>query len=286
VSNPLPRVCQAAQESGIETYGFCSASLDGYRLLWKLLTGQNVPYPYAAPREAWDMTLAGVNHFCWVLALRERGNGRDLLPLVRERLARGETTGNPLVEGLARETGWFLVPHDGHVHDFLPPSPHTRSLDHMSHGAADERSARLELLQRVANGEASWAPLLEHEAWEKPLDLVAALCGGSEAHLHSLNVPNHNIIAGLPPQVFVEVAAHVDKNGIHPQPATLPSQPLELCRRTAEVTDTIVRAAKRRSLTHLRKAIELDPTIIDKAAGWRAMQDCLKVHADVLPEWK
>ena len=285
VSNPLPRVCQAAQESGVETYGFCSASLDGYRLLWKLLTGENVPYPFTAPREAWEMTLAGVNHFCWVLALRERQSGRDLLPEVRERLARGETTGNPLVEGLAHETGWFLVPHDGHVHDFLPPSPHTKSLDHMSHGAADERSARLDLLHRVATGEASWAPLLEHEAWEKPFDFIAALCGGREAQLHSLNVPNNNVIAGLPPQVFVEVAARVDSSGIHPQPATLPQKPLELCQRTAAVTDTIVRAAKERSLTHLRKAVELDPTIEDKDAGMSAMLYCLGTHADMLPEW-
>ncbi len=285
VSNPLPRVCQAAAESGVETYGFCSASLTGYSLLWRLLTGKRVDYPYTAPREAWLATMAGLNHFCWVVELRERATGRDLLPEVQERLARGEGTDNPLCEGISRETGGFLVPHDGHVHDFLPPSGHTHSLAEMSHGGALERSARLELLRRVAAGEADWTPLLEHEAWEKPVALIAALCGGEVAELHSLNVLNNDVIANLPPQVFVEVPATVDKDGIHPRPCVLPPLAEDLCHRTAAVTDAIVRAGHTHSSMALREAVELDPTLVNKTAGWQALQACVNAHADLLPEF-
>jgi alpha-galactosidase/6-phospho-beta-glucosidase family protein len=282
VANPLPRVCQRAHELGVETYGFCSASLEAYRLLWKLLEGEDVHYPFNAPREKFALKLAGLNHFCWLLELREKSGGRDLLPEVREGLACGSTIGNPLVESIARETGWLLVPHDGHVHDFLPPSGLTQSLRETSHGTNQERTARLQLMAQIGAGQTSWAPLLEHEAWEKPLDLIAAWCGGTPAQLHSLNVPNNGVIHGLPPQVFVETSARVDADGVHPQSATLPPAPLKYCQHTAQVTDTIVRAARERSKTALQEAVELDPTIVDKSAGWQALQACVTAHNDLL----
>ena len=105
VSNPLPRVAQAASENGIQTAGFCAVSLSSYGTLWRLLTGEHLAYPWEAARAKWRVTSAGLNHFAWVVGLEDRASGEDLLPLVRERLATGGTTGQARADALARETG-------------------------------------------------------------------------------------------------------------------------------------------------------------------------------------
>jgi alpha-galactosidase/6-phospho-beta-glucosidase family protein len=51
------------------------------------------------------------------------------------------------------------------------------------------------------------------------------------------------------------------------------------------VTDTIVRAALKRSRGLVREAAERDPTITDKAKGVAALDECLAAHADVLPAY-
>ena len=66
---------------------------------------------------------------------------------------------------------------------------------------------------------------------------------------------------------------------------TLPAPVAALCQRTALVTDTIVRAARERSLALLHAAVELDPTILDKRAGCTAVDACVHAHADLLPAY-
>jgi alpha-galactosidase/6-phospho-beta-glucosidase family protein len=48
----------------------------------------------------------------------------------------------------------------------------------------------------------------------------------------------------------------------------------------------IVRAYREGSLKLARRAVELDPTILDKQAGMEALGECLRAHADVLPRFK
>jgi alpha-galactosidase/6-phospho-beta-glucosidase family protein len=109
---------------------------------------------------------------------------------------------------------------------------------------------------------------------------------GREKHLSALNLSNAGgQIPNLPRQVFVETPVIIDANGPRPQPVTLPTEVLPYCTRTAAVTDMIVRAALERSRKKLREALELDPTVTDKKAGWQALEACLTAHADLLPRF-
>lgn len=68
-----------------------------------------------------------------------------------------------------------------------------------------------------------------------------------------------------------------------PQTVVLPEAVVPLCQRTALVTDIIVQAALQRSRAFVHRAVELDPTVLDTAAGIRAIDACLDVHADLIP---
>jgi alpha-galactosidase len=283
ISNPLPRVCQAAYQRGIKTVGFCSVALASYTMARLILGKPEEHYPFAQGRSEWSITTAGLNHFTWLLALRNRETGEDLTARLLERVEQGASSGNPVSEAWMRETGYMLVPNDHHTRDFLRPSATTESMEIPSHGTLEERQERLNLLADVGRGDQPIDLLLAHVPWERPFDLIGALAFGRLAEFHSLNLINEGQISTLPRGVFVETPCRAKAGQIQPQPVVLPPTVRALCARTALVTDTIVQAWENRSRAILHQAIELDPTVIDKAAGISAIDACLEAHADLVP---
>ncbi len=285
-ANPLPRVTQAAQENGIRTAGFCAVAITAYGMLWGILNGEYIGYPYAEARSLWDVTSGGLNHFAWVTEFQDRETGEDLLPALRARLAENDVHGgNPRAEQLGRETGYLLVPGDDHTRDFLPPvGPPPADVHSVWHGNPEERRRRLELLHAVGIGERDWDELLINAAWEKPIAFIDALTGGSPVSFLSLNLVNdQKQIPNLPSHIMVETPCQVSAEGVQPQTVPLPDSVLPMTEHTAKVTDTIVRAARERSRALVHEAVQLDPTILDKAKGIAAIDACLEAHADILP---
>ena len=286
VANPLPRVAQAAHENGVKTAGFCVASVSTYAMLWDIFYGQWLDYPFTDARQQWQITTAGLNHFCWLLEFRERATGADLLPVLRERLSTDNVSrANPRAQQCLRETGYLLVPGDDHTRDFLTPTgPSIGTAESPWHGNPQQRRQRLDLLHLVGEGTRPWDEILWGEAWEKPLQFIDALTGGPAVHFHAMNLVNgKHQISNLPTHVFVETPCRVSSGNVEPQTVRLPESVLTPCERTAGVTDVIVRAARERCRSLAHEAVHLDPTILDKFAGVRAIDACLTAHADLLP---
>jgi alpha-galactosidase/6-phospho-beta-glucosidase family protein len=283
VSNPLPRVCQAAQENGITTIGFCSMALYAHSTVWQLWGGAPLQYPFSAAHDRWDLVTAGCNHFAWVVNLTERATGHDALAEIPQRIAAGSTCGEPRIDKIASETGYMLSANDEHVSDFLPPDASFHHSSEIFHGDTLERKERLELLRSVGAGETHWDKLPLRQSWERPGDLIAARLKAEPTYFPALNLPNHGQMPDLPQDVFVETPCLVSSSGIQPLEIHLPPSVQPMTQLTVQVTQAIVRAA-----TDLRKetvyhAIDLDPTIADKASARQAIDACLVAQADLLP---
>lgn len=283
VSNPLPRVCQAATALGIATAGFCSQSLFAYDMVSRLLDGESSSYPFANARERYALTLGGINHLSWVTSIRDCRDGRERRPDVVAAVRAGRTSGQPRVESLLLETGYLVSSGDQHSMDFLPPDPRVRSIEESSHGSSDERRARLDELREIAAGTRPWQALLGHPSWEKPIAVIDAMTGGPEAAVHAVNLPNAGQIEALRRGAIVETAARATSRGIVPVETSLPESVVSYLRSATAVTDAIVAAALGRSRRWLHEAIDLDPSIVDKLAARRAIEECLQAHADLLP---
>ena len=278
-ANPLPRVCQAAHECGIQTAGFCNQSESGYGLIWQAFHGQPEEYPWPQATGRYRAVMGGVNHLTWLVRLEERLTGReitaDFLGRAKDLLA-GTRTGE-----LLAATGAWPTAGDAHMQDFLPPHSSNQSLVETSHGSETERDRRLQAIEA-----SDWPVLLAHRSWEQPVKFIAALGRATATEFHSLNLVNTGQLPQLPTGVFVETPAVVTDRGPQPVLLTLPVRVAEYCRATAELTGVIVRAARERSRRQLRQAVELDPTITDKANGWQTLQACLQAHADILPRYE
>jgi alpha-galactosidase len=282
-ANPLPRVCQAAHHLGVHTAGFCSNSMGGHNLIGRVLHAWAEDYPWPQAVARYEAVMAGINHFTFALELRERASGRELLAEFIAR-ARQQNGFEPRTEELVQETGCWPANGDEHMRDFLPPNAASHSLELTSHGTAAEREARLAELQAAADGRGPWKPLLAHRAWEKPVDFAVALSGGRAATFHSLNLVNAGQLPELPAGVFVETPVVVDSQGVHPRRLRLPEAVVRLSRPQAEINDLIVRAALNGQVNLLDAALELDPTVLDKAAARRALTACREAHVDLLAD--
>jgi alpha-galactosidase/6-phospho-beta-glucosidase family protein len=230
--------------------------------------------------------LAGVNHFTWMLRLNDRRTGEDITGDFIGRLRASGALVHSQTGLLLDETGCWGPNGDGHMRDFLPPCRYTKALEATSHGTPEDRERRLTRLRDTAAGREPWGWLIEHRAWEKPIDFVAAVAFGRECDIHSLNLANTGQIPNLPRGVFVETPARATSRGLTPRELSLPESVAGYCRSAVEVTDMIVRAYREGSLKLARRAVELDPTILDKQAGMEALGECLRAHADVLPRFK
>ena len=63
---------------------------------------------------------AGLNHFTWMLDVREKKTGRDLYPLFSERWARYDPAFEPLTRRVYDAFGVFPIPGDEHLCEYLP----------------------------------------------------------------------------------------------------------------------------------------------------------------------
>jgi alpha-galactosidase len=285
VSNPLPRVCQAAQQEGVPTVGFCAAAILAYGFIWKMLHHETTAYPFQFPRSQLDVSMAGLNHLSFVLDLWDHDTGEDIYPLLKEAVAAGHTASQPLCAKLLQETGYFPAVGDARIRDFLEPTPDSTRRPAAGSPTDKERERRAKLLRAIADGKAPVDDLLHTRSWEKPIDLIASMAfNRPAAAFASLNLLNTWQLPQLPRDIYVETAATVDRTGVRAADEfTLPDSILPLLQRTAQLNDTIVRAARWSSQDLLAEAVEIDPTILDKTAGQRALNECLKAHADILP---
>jgi alpha-galactosidase len=289
VSNPLPRVMQAANQMGIRAVGFCSVAVVAYDMVSRLLFGEGDHFPYTKAKERITLTTAGLNHHAFVIELQDVNTGQDLLPALREAVCTlGRTIGQPRSERLLCESGYMLVPTDDHTRDFFAPVPGDLVPHHLEtwHGSPTQRASRIQALRDFATGTGPDTEIFSVIAWERPGDFIAALRFGRPVRFEGLNLPNTGQIPELPAGIYVETPVAVSaESGVIPIPCFLPGSTVPYCQRSAQVTNTIVQAALKHSRSLLDEAVELDPTIQDKAAGLRTLSALLTAHADVLPAY-
>jgi alpha-galactosidase len=283
-SNPLPRVCEAARLAGVRTAGFCANSMGGYRTIGRLLQGWDERYPWTKGVERYEAVMAGVNHLTFLLALRDRQTGQDVLAYFIAK-AQQDSQLEPVTRKLLRETGYLTTNNDDHIRDFLPPTEHTTSMEQGSHGDASEREHRLQLLHGAGDGTTPVSALLDHRAWEKPIDFIAAFTDGKPVRFHSLNLPNSGQIPNVRRGAYVETPATVSNGTITPDSLPMPGAVAKLTADTAELSQLMVQAATKRDRGMLRHVVDRDPTVVNKDPCWVAMQECLVAHEDLIGKW-
>ncbi len=313
-TNPMIRICDAVnRHSRIKAVGLCHQIFAGYVMagvalaqdlgivLPPGLTGVEADRSlYAAhdrvreqvvPRI--DIRAAGLNHFTWILSIRDRRTGEDLYPLFRERWARLSEKFEPLTRRVFDAFGLFPVPGDTHLCEYLPwvTDPATKPWEKYAiklynwEQAAAGRDLELKRLKSMADGKTAVDELLDTDS-EGALEMIANIAGaGSHYHL-AANLPNQGQISNLPLNSAVETPVQVDGAGVHPvHVGPLPEPIAELCRREIAVAQLCVDAAATGDRQKALQCLLLDPVVNDIEQAKQILDEYLLAYKEHLPQF-
>jgi alpha-galactosidase len=296
-TNPMSRLCMAVhRHTRVPFVGLCHQIGEGYTLVNRVL--EIVPRDAVHASLAWHelvaeverrvhITAAGLNHFTFILDIRDAATGEDLYPRLRERLAVMPMDFELMSRRMMDVFGLFCATGDGHAGEYVGFAAETMALTGYDF-AKYERQGR-EQWERVralaAQGTADLRTTVKRTG-ERAIPIVHAMRRDLNQHELSANIPNDGCIENLPDDAIVEVPAVVNALGVHGvHVGPLPKGLASLMRREVEIQELVVEAGVHGDRRAALQALLLDPHIHSYTQATHLLDDLLKAHAKYLPQF-
>ncbi len=311
-TNPMQRICASVHRyTNIKVIGLCHQLGAGYAMVGKTLASeleiivpQDFTSTHASPKysagmlstalvamEKVSIVAAGVNHFTWMLSLKNRHTGEDLYPLFRTRWESMPSDFEPLTRRIFNTFGLFPIPGDEHLCEYLPwvSDPDTKPWQKYDLELYEwlEQSENRDRQQAILENAASktedpdqFIPAYSEGA----LEVIVAMLTNQNLDWEAANLPNQGQISNLPQDAIVETPAKINADGAAGIPVgELPAGIAELIRREITIShltvDAVVKGDRRLAL----QALLLDPVIRDIETAKMILDDYLETYRDHLP---
>ena len=313
-TNPMIRICDAiARYSDIKIVGLCHQIFAGYGMIGVVLAdylGIEVPEgeisthadPQIWPRlwrvahqalEHVDVKAAGLNHFTWMLDLRDRRTGEDLYPLFAERWASFAPAFEPLTRRVYHAFGLFPVPGDEHLCEYLPwaSDPITKPWEKYEISLYDWdlmdqlRGVGHDDIAKMGDGRMTITHLRDADS-EGALEVIENVAGAGNHYHLAVNLPNQGHISNLPEGAIVEVPGLISGAGVQGiAVGPLPEPVAELLRREITTVRLCVDAAVLGDRQAALQCLLLDPVITDLDVAQQILDDYLETYREHLPQF-
>jgi alpha-galactosidase len=283
-TNPENRVCLALQRhTNVRFIGLCHSVAEAIDRCARVL---------GRPRTEIDVHAAGVNHFTWILAIRDARDGRDLLPDFLKRSTARDPGKAPLVRMLYERFGVYPAIDDDHVGEYLPWAAEivgTHGYDFEGHERRSRRDAQA--LAAWGTGEQSVERLLAEPSEEAKIDhssvqIMGDVIARRTQRRPSFILPNDGYLEGLPADSVIEVPGLVEAGVPRGIPVgVLPDHVRGLIAHELAIQDVAIEAALEGSRDLALRALLLDPVVTSARAAERYLDEVLRTHRDHLPRF-
>jgi alpha-galactosidase len=277
-TNPESRILMAIKHlTPLDAVGLCHGVLGTRREIASVLG-----------RDLGDLEIVtgGLNHFFWVLGIRDAKTGEDLYPLLRKR---GLESSPPLARKMLETFGYYTFPSDDHIGEYLsfaheycsllwPHGAERRAVPSNDSQAVDWRDEYISGAKPV-DGD------LVRPSGEVALDIISGIINDTNEWQPSVNVLNNGgYVENLPRDAVVEVPAVVNSEGINPQcVGPLPDPLAALCRIQVSIQLLLVEAYRQRSRKLLLQALLLDPVVDGAERAEEMMDHMLELQKEYIP---
>ena len=313
-TNPMIRICDAvARYSDIQVVGLCHQINIGYAMVGKTLADDldlqlaegfvntsaseaTIPPQTKMARQALnriEITAAGLNHFTWMLDVRDKLTGEDLYPRFAKRWSVLDPTFEPLTRDIYQIFELFPIPGDEHLCEYLPwlSDTVTKPWDYYDitlyewQAKAQRRESRRDVIARMGAGALAIDDLRNPDS-EGALEIIENIAGAGVHYHVAVNVPNQGYITNLPEGAIVEVPGLVSGAGVQGLGiGSLPEPIAELCRRELTVARLGVDAAVNGDRQAALQCLLLDPVIRDIKVARQILDDYLETYREHLPQF-
>jgi alpha-galactosidase len=306
LTNPLTRICSAINTATrLRFVGICHGIGIGYwivatamhrelglalpddpRFLWRDDMIEHFEYSQRISKERYSIRAAGINHFSWILSIRDRETGDEVLPLLRQRLAELPASFEPLTRRLADIFGLVPVQSDTHISEYVPFTSHPDSwakydIQLYDFSWAKERRQNHErAVKSMAEGVTPVDGILGADS-ERVEFVIDAITNNTHGYEEALNVPNRGYIENLPWGAVVEVPCLVDANGVSGiHVGRLPEPIAALCRTQLTIADLNVRAFLTGDRDLVYELLAIDPMVRDLDTAVRLADEYIELYGD------
>lgn len=249
-----------------------------------------------------DMRIAGVNHFTWML--KAEYDGENVMPVIAEeirKIAATEDTGgdrgakalynNRIAHKLYEIYGYIpvCVAHTkeyvrfwqgkGTLQEDIPPLSIWETEDRY-----DRHAAMWEQVDSFISGE---TPISTYKAIMGPdhaTDIIENMVGNLNKPFY-VNVPNNGAVTNMNDDAFLELLCDIDMNG--PKPRPVGEMPRGIRGMQEGILDThelTAEAIVKGDYALLRRAMLSDPLVTSIADADAILKELLQIERDILPE--
>jgi alpha-galactosidase len=272
LSNPESRIVLGlAKYTKIKALGLCHGI---YLARWFICQILGLP---ESDVELWG---AGLNHFQWILHMRERSTGRDLYPLLSAKEAVHDPNFTPLARRLFRTFGLWPTCSDDHTGEYLAYG--WEGGEH-GHDFVNDEKGRIQFKSEIDETIAGTRPIpadwLKPSWGERAVAVIAGIQHNQKRYIESGIVRNDGIIANLPRDCAVEVPIMADATGAHPiSLGPLPEGAAKLLGQQVLVQQLAVEAAIHGSKELALQALLVDPVINSSDAAVKLLDELWEIN--------
>lgn len=279
-TNPESRICLAVNKyTKIKCVGLCHQIIAGKRIIGKII---------GRDPEDLDVKACGLNHFTWVLDVRDKKTGEDLLPLFAEK----EKDYDPEYEKLSRymfhRFGLFPTSGDGHLGEYLPYAHEMMSTaGYDFDGEEKYRSQYVKYIEDLGNGTVPLDSRVLTPSGEKAFIIIKGITYNTNEVVESANIMNDGYISNLPHDAVVEVPIVVSGNGINGLGmGELPRGIAALCINQINVQHLVVDAGVTGNRDLVMQALLVDPNVPSARAAEGIYAELMEINKSYLPQFK
>lgn len=265
-SNPESRIILAlGRYSKVRSIGLCHGIFMAQHDIAKIL---------GIPKERVELKGAGLNHFQWMLEVKDRPTGADLYPLLREKEKAYDPTFMPVTRRLFRAFGKYPSCSDDHLGEYIP---YGWEGGEEGYDYDDDELGRVEtrlLVDSIISGKAPIPSQLFQPSGERGVAVISGILNDKKSQIESGVVYNRGAIPNLPDDLAVEVPVMLDAQGPHPiSLGPLPDGIAKLLLMQASCQQLSVEAAIRGSKELALQALLIDPVMNSSVAAEKILEE-------------
>lgn len=269
-SNPESRIVLAlGRYSPIRSMGLCHGVFMGHNDAAQIM---------GIDKDDIEVWAAGLNHFQWLLEIRDKKTGADLYDKLFECNKKYDPGFEPLSRQMYKYFGKYPSCSDDHIGEYLQYG--WQAGEEGYHFDWDE-SHRQQLKTEIAEKVSGIQPLGDwlYPSPERSIHVVTGILNNKRVIIESGIVYNRGAILNLPFDAAVEVPVMLDAGGIHPIcMGNLPLAISKLCAIQVSVQQMAVEAAVNGSRALAMQALLIDPVVTSVDAAEKILDELWEIN--------
>lgn len=293
-SNPLSRVCLAIKRvtKNLKFIGLCHQIEFLHHYL---------PIIFKKKLEELKITVAGLNHFAFLLGLEDFTTGKDLMVDFNRKVLNffekneDRFEFSTLTLEVYKRFGYFPYVGDNHLGEYLQFAEEFTKPQDMVDWIKYTDEYNQNIYEHITQYYRQWEKgkfpeiglFMKEPSGERAIPIIEAIITNKNSYESALNIPNDGLITNLPEDLIIEISAYVNKQGVQGvKIGEIPKNIAALLRIEASIQDLCVEAVLKQSKELALACLAIDPNVGSFEMAKNIFNEMSDLQKNYLPKFR